>query len=554
MYILGLGGSDHDVAAALLNDDKIVCAIEEERVTRKKYGFNSNLLFGSARKYVLQTQDLKLKDIDIVVIDDILPKTAYYGVRANYHKVNHHLLHASSAFYTSPFEEAAILVVDNAGSLIEWNGKQGVECLTYAYGKGNQIKILDKIIGEKYNKARDIYGGSYQKGDPENSLGYFYKIISYYCGFTFIKNESFYFTEDGKTMGLAPYGDERYYASIKEYVQLLDEGKIEIDLYSNKLQDYLEGIINEPVSEEENMKRRACIAYAGQRVLEDALIHAAKYLYEKTKYKKLCIAGGVGLNSVANGRILKETNFDEIFIPPASGDNGTALGAALWGYYNILKYERNITDGLILKNAYLGREYSDEEILEVIKNYPKLKYEKSLDIAKHTAKLIAEGKIVGWFQGGSEYGPRALGHRSILVNPCIPDMKDYLNSRVKFRESFRPFAPSVLYEDQTKYFEIEQYTPYMLIVANVKKDKQQVIPAVTHIDGTARLQSVTKECNGIYYDLIHEFKEITGESVILNTSFNVKGEPIVETPKDAIECFLKTNIDNLAIGSFILSK
>ena len=337
-------------------------------------------------------------------------------------------------------------------------------------------------------------------------------------------------------------------------MQLLDEGKIEIDLYSNKLQDYLEGIINEPVSEEENMKRRACIAYAGQRVLEDALIHAAKYLYEKTKYKKLCIAGGVGLNSVANGRILKETNFDEIFIPPASGDNGTALGAALWGYYNILKYERNITDGLILKNAYLGREYSDEEILEVIKNYPKLKYEKSLDIAKHTAKLIAEGKIVGWFQGGSEYGPRALGHRSILVNPCIPDMKDYLNSRVKFRESFRPFAPSVLYEDQTKYFEIEQYTPYMLIVANVKKDKQQVIPAVTHIDGTARLQSVTKECNGIYYDLIHEFKEITGESVILNTSFNVKGEPIVETPKDAIECFLKTNIDNLAIGSFILSK
>lgn len=554
MYILGLGGSDHDIAAALIKDDKIVSVIEEERVTRKKYGFNSNLLLGSARKYVLGTENLKLDDVDLIVLDDILPKTASFTIRRNFQKVNHHLLHASSTFFPSPFEEAAILVVDNAGSLIEWNGKKGIECLTYAYGKGNKIEVIDKIIGEKYNEAQEVNGESYQTGDPENSLGYFYKIISYYCGFTFIEKDGFYFTEDGKTMGLAPYGDDRYYAEVRKHVELFDNGQIKIDLYSNKLQDYLASIIKDEVSKEEDMERRACIAYAGQKVLEEALIHAANYLYEKTYCKNLCIAGGVGLNSVANGKILMNTKFENVFVQPASGDSGTALGAALWGYYYIQSHDRKLTDNLIMKNAYFGKEYSDDEILEALKKRPELKYKYSENVAKNTAKLIADGNIIGWFQGGAEYGPRALGHRSIIVNPLLPGMKDYLNARVKFREEFRPFAPSVLYEDQTKYFDIKQYTPYMLIVADVKEEMRSVIPAVTHVDGTARLQSVTKEYNGIYYDLIREFKEITNESVILNTSFNVKGEPIVETPNDAINCFWNTNIDFLAIGSYIVSK
>lgn len=554
MNILGLGGSDHDVSTTLIKNGEIVSAIEEERITRKKYGFNSNLLLGRSRKYVLNAGDISLEDVDTVVIDEILPKTAYFTVRRNTHIVNHHMLHASSAFYPSSFEEAAILVVDNAGSFLKYKDKEGIETLTYAYGKGNKIEVIDKVIGKKYHTAQLLNGEHYQKGDPENSLGYFYKLISHYCGFNFIQNDGFYFTEDGKTMGLAPYGTDKYYSILRSFVKLHEDGQIEIDLHSGKFQETLDEIVKEKLDQKSDLKRKADIAYAGQKILEESLIHAATYLYKKTGCKKLCIAGGVGLNSVTNGKILKETPFEEIFIQPASGDNGTSLGAALWGYYSINNMERKVDDKLQMKTAYLGREYGEDEIKEAIDKYPELRVEQPENVAYETAKLIKDGKIVSLFQGGSEFGPRALGHRSILADPTRDDMKDWVNSRVKFREGFRPFAPAVLYEYQTEYFDIEQYTPFMLIVADVKEDKRNVIPAVTHVDGTARLQSVKREHSEMYYDIIHEFMKFTGVPVILNTSFNVKGEPIVETPEDAIKCFLGTNIDHLVLENYVLSK
>lgn len=553
MYILGLGGSDHDVSSTLMKDNKVICAIEDERVTRKKYGFNSNLLLGHSRKYVLNSANIKLDDVDLVVVDDILAQTACYGVRnKNPQFVNHHLLHAASAFYPSSFHEAAILVVDGAGALVEYDGKKGLECISYGYGKGNKIEFFGKVIGEKYHEASVGYNEPYQKGDPDNSLGYFYRLISHYCGFDFIDKSGFYFTEDGKTMGLAPYGTDRYYATIRSFVRLLENGKIEIDLRSGKFETVLNRIMAD--ANFEDFSKKADLAWAGQKILEEALVHAANYLYNVTKCPCLCIAGGVGLNSVANGVILKETPFEEIFVQPASGDSGTSLGAAMWGYYDILNNYRNPEQGLVVKNTYLGHLYSDEEIKETLSQYVDVVIDEPDELAKDTANLIAEGNIVSLFHGRSEFGPRALGHRSILANPILPNMKDVLNMRVKFREEFRPFAPAVMYEHQEEYFDIKQYTPFMLIVADVRPEKRDVIPAVTHVDGTARLQSVSKESGGFFYSIIKEFYNLTNVPVILNTSFNVKGEPIVETPHDAIRCFMNTNIDYLVIGKYIVSK
>lgn len=555
MYILGLGGSDHDVSATLIKDGQIVCAIEEERVTRKKYGFNSNLIYGSSRKYCLQSEGLKLSDVDLIVADEILPQTVLFSVK-NCHKVNHHLLHAASTFYPSGFEEAAILVVDNAGSLVEWNGKQGLETLTYAHGKGKEINILKKIIGEKYKSAMTINKQVYQTGDPNNSLGYFYKLISHYCRFDFIVNQDYYFTEDGKTMGLAPYGTDKYYSQIRSFVKLMDNGEFEIDLHSGGFESFLKEITEKPLEDKEkDLKRRADIAYAGQKILEEALLHAANHLYDITKCPNLCIAGGVGLNSVANGKILKETPFKRLFVQPASGDSGTSIGAAMWGYYKIADHPRETNNKLTMKNAYLGRSYTEKQIEESLKKFSDcdIEWDKPEDLLHQTAKLISEDMIVGWFQGGSEFGPRALGNRSILANPTKDYMKDHVNAQVKFREGFRPFAPSVIYEYQSEYFELEQESPFMLIVAKVHPDKRSVIPAITHVDGSARLQSVTKE-NGAYYELINEFRKITGVPVVLNTSFNIKGEPIVESPEDAIKCFIGTKIDYLAIGPYLVKK
>ena len=547
MKILGLGGSDHDVSAAIVEDGVITCAIAEERVTRKKYGLDSNLMYGYSRKYVLNATRNKLSDMDLIVIDEILPETAYWGIKKNILKVNHHMLHAASTFFTSGYQKAAILIVDNAGSFLEYNGKEGIETITYAIGEGNNIKVLNKVIGEKYHQAVNLNESPYQKGDPDKSLGYFYKLISHYVGFDFIQRGDFYFTEDGKTMGLAPYGTDRYYDDLNRFVKYKEDGQIELDLRSGEFEEVLKEIIaNGDVDE---VKRD--LAYAGQKIVEDVLVWAAEYLFSITECPNLCIAGGVGLNSVANGKILRNTSFNDIYIQPASGDGGTSLGAALYGYYMHKKMPR--TSKSTMTHSFLGKVYTEEEIERALVNCDYTYYENK-ELYNKLGELLAQGKIVSIFQGGSEFGPRALGHRSILADPRVPEMKDILNRRVKFRENFRPFAPAVLFERQEEYFELKQYSPFMLIVAEVKKDKKKEIPSVVHIDGTARVQSVRKEATPFLYNVISAFDRITGVPVILNTSFNIKGQPIVETPQDAVECYKSTDIDCLAIGNWLLIK
>ncbi|MFF2908925.1 carbamoyltransferase [Paenibacillus sp. NPDC057934] len=555
MYILGLGGSDHDVSSCLVNEGRIVCAIEEERVTRKKYGFHSNLLLGHSRNYCLQAAGITTDDLELIVVDSILVPTAYFGVRnKSVVTLNHHMAHASSAFFPSPFEESAILIMDNAGDLVTYEGENGIETVTFAYGKENEITILDKVIAEQYKTSPITFQGKpYQKGDPDDSLGHFYKIISHYCGFDFLNEDSFYFTEDGKTMGLAPYGNNTYYEKLKSYVQLLPEGKIKIDLQSGTFETALQQIIQEDISKDE-FQVKADIAYAGQAILEDAVIHLANALYEKTGCENLCIAGGVGLNSVANGKILKHTPFKQLYIQPASGDNGTSIGCALWGHFVYNQNPRKVKEGLYMEHAYLGRSYSRDEVMNSFDKFTELNIEAIEYPEEIAARWLANGKIIAWFQGGAEFGPRALGHRSILANPTLTHMKDEINHRVKFRESFRPFAPAVIAEKSREFFDINQETPFMLIVCDVLPDKRSVLPAITHVDGTARLQTVSKAGSPEFYRLIEFFGELTGVPVVLNTSFNVKGEPIVETPEDALRCFSNTNLDALIIDKFLVTK
>jgi carbamoyltransferase len=296
-------------------------------------------------------------------------------------------------------------------------------------------------------------------------------------------------------------------------------------------------------------KHHMDVAAAFQRVLENKVLEICEILYQKTKAEYLVVSGGVSLNSVMNGRIVRESSFKDIYVMPAAGDNGTAIGAAYYLYNGLFKQPRNF----VHLNPYVGTSYSNEVIEKVLKG-AKLKYEKYEDICDVAAKLLAEGKIIGWFQGAMEIGPRALGSRSILANPAFPDMKDKINAEVKFREAYRPFAPSAIVEAKDEFFDLEVEAPFMLKVCNVLKDKQSVIPAVTHVDGSARLQTVTQDSHPRYYELIKKLGDRTGVPVVLNTSFNIQGEPVVESPQDALRCFFSTGLDYLVIGNFVIGK
>lgn len=552
MRVLGLGGSDHDIASCIVEDGKLVIAIEDERISRLKYAIGSNLILGLSRKYCYSAMNLKGSDMDKIIIDDILAETAYFGIKS-YKKLNHHLAHAASSYYPSKFDEAALLVVDNAGSLVEEKGKLGIQTISYGIGQGTKIELLESVLGQNWHEAH--LGSTkrlYQRGDSDDSLGNFYKIVSGCIGFRFFDNKGYYYPEAGKTMGLAPYGDARYYDEISSFVKYGENGQVKILLSDKKFQETLNRILEEDGKASNEFMCKASIAWAAQKVLEEALIFFGQYLYEKTKMKKMCYSGGVALNCVANGKLLKELPFDEIFVFPACGDNGTAVGCAYYGYYN-----ENTSDIKSKKNyfeaPYFGRTYSEEEIQKVLEN-DKVISKKVDNVAELAAESIAKGKIIAWYQGGCELGPRALGHRSILADPRNSDIKDILNKRVKFREGFRPFAPSVLYDSMDLFFEEKVASPYMLLALSIKFEMRQKVPGIVHVDGTARLQTVTKEINGEYADLIKYFEKITGIPMIVNTSFNVKGEPICETPEDAVACFLKTEIDILFLGNYVVYK
>lgn len=383
----------------------------------------------------------------------------------------------------------------------------------------------------------------------QNSLGTFYKIISFILGMGPFGA--------GKTMGLAPYGNpSKSLPMIEDYIHFSNKGKVEIDnleIFEN-LVKFKKDILDKIPNQEDRFQLAADLAYKAQDITERILIEASRFVHRLTQSKKLCLSGGVALNSVANFKILENTPFQELFIQPAAGDNGLSFGSAYWGYYSDKKMQRK-NQGYF--NPYLGKIYTDKDILASFKNFQNDLTLQTLDensLYRVAAKYLNEGKIIGWIQDGSEIGPRALGNRSILADPRKAENKDLLNVRVKHREHFRPFAPVVLEEFASEYFELRQSSPYMLLVTPVKKAKQPLIPAVTHVDGSARLQTITMQQNRKLTLLLKEFKEITGIPILLNTSFNDRGEPIVETPVEALRFFTSTDMDALFIHHYLITK
>jgi carbamoyltransferase len=567
MYILGISCYYHDAAACLTRDGEIIAAAQEERFTRKKHDFHFP---HNAIKYCLSEAGIGVNDIKFVGFYD-KPFIKFERILETYLSVapagiksfiqampmwihqklwipqhiqkelgyngeiiftEHHESHAASAFFPSQFDEAAILTADGVG---EWT------TTSMGVGKGNKITITDEI---KF----------------PHSLGLLYSAFTYYCGFKVNSGEY-------KLMGAAPYGEPKYIDLIlNELIDLKEDGSFKLNMrYFGYLDDLkmTNGKFNRlfdmpPRKPETKMIQKYLdIARSAQVVTEEVMLRMVKRLYKDTGLKNICLAGGVALNCVANGRIIRETPFENIFVQPAAGDAGGALGVAQFIWYHYLGNERKAgKNNDNMKASYLGPSFSNEYIKNFL-NKHKISFEKFENdkLALKTAQLIAEKNVIGWFQGRMEFGPRALGNRSILGDARFPEMKDAVNMKIKFREAFRPFAPSVLKEMASEYFDIKEdlQSPYMLLVAPVREGKR-VIPAVTHVDCSARIQTVKREDNPIYYDLINEYYKLTGVPVIINTSFNVRGEPIVCTPEEAYKCFMRTNMDYLVIGNFLLDK
>ncbi len=592
-YILGISAFYHDSAAALIEDGKIIAAAQEERFTRKKH--DSNYPF-NAVNFVLEFKNLKLSEINHIVFyekpflkferlletyvafapkgyksfakaipvwlrDKLFQKNMILNCLKKHDKnfkdekkilfSEHHLSHAASAFYPSPFEEAIILTADGVG---EW------ATTTVAIGKKNHLEIKKEL-------------------HFPHSLGLLYSAFTYYTGFKVNSGEY-------KLMGLAPYGKPKYFEKIlNNLIDLKDDGTFILDqsyfnystglTMTNEKFDKLFGQKPRKLESDLITNFHMDIAASIQKVTEKIMLMLAKSLKTEFKISNLCLAGGVALNCVANGKILEEKIFDNIWVQPAAGDAGGSLGSALAYWHIDLNKERLNINEDNMQGSYLGNKFTDDEIKrkfdEMGANFEILKYD---ELIEKTAIEISKGNAIGWFQGRMEFGPRALGNRSILGDPRSDKMQKNLNLKVKFRESFRPFAPSVLIEEVSNWFEINTESPYMLFVAKVKNNKivemnedqkkrfgidllnikRSEIPAVTHVDYSARIQTVSEKTNSKYYNLIKKFKEITNCPILINTSFNIRGEPIVNTPEDAFKCFMGTDLDALVIGNLYLDK
>ena len=591
-YILGISSFYHDSAAVLLCDGEIIAAAQEERFTRVKHdaSFPTNAI-----KYVLSVKKIEVSDVDYIVFYEkpflkferlletylafapkgfksfckavpLWIKEKLFQKKMILEKLNeidehfndekkikfseHHLSHAASAFYPSPFEEALVLTLDGVG---EW------ATTTLGIGKKNSLKIIKEI-------------------HFPHSLGLLYSAFTYYTGFKVNSGEY-------KLMGLAPYGIPKYKELItKNLIDIKGDGSFRLNM---KYFNYATGLtmVNNNFCnlfgekrrdpEKEDLKEfHMDIAASIQSVTEDIVLKIAESIKEEYNINNLCLAGGVALNCVANGRILKKKIFENIWIQPAAGDAGGALGAAL-GFWHLELNKERVIDGNDMKGSYLGPKYSDEDIVKSLKInqavFHKKQYKELLEI---TASELSEGKAIGWFQGRMEFGPRALGCRSIIADPRSASVQKQLNLKVKFRESFRPFAPAILKEKVKDYFDIDSDSPYMLLVANIKKElqinmspdekklfgieklniKRSEVPAITHVDYSARIQTVDKNTNLRFYDLIESFYKKTKCPILVNTSFNVRGEPIVCTVDDAFNCFMGTDLDILVCEDFILYK
>lgn len=559
MNILGVSCFYHDSASCLVKDGKVIAAASEERFNRQK---NSQVFPSRAINFCLQAGDITANDIDCIGfyekpflkfyrvilshlqaypfslknfldtlpswLKDRLIMPLVFKKELGYEKtvlfIKHHLSHAASAFLVSPFEEAAILTADGVG---EW------ATMAYGFGRGNDIKIIKEM-------------------HYPDSLGLLYTAVTTYLGFEALEGE-------GKVMGLAGYGKPKYLDKFREIVLVRPDGSFRINqkffgfnkgsrMYSNK---FIKTFGKERKASETIEQVHCDIAASLQKFIEDSLISIARNLHKETKMDNLCLAGGLSLNCVANAKVMEETPFKRVFIQPAAGDSGGAMGVASYIYHVLLKNPRNF----VLQDAYLGPRFSLNQIKRILINHEvSFKEFDEKELLKYVARRISEDKIIGWFQGGMEFGPRALGNRSILANPCNPKMKDLLNSRVKQREPFRPYAPAVLEEKASDFFKAKQFSSFMLLAAEVREDKKAVIPAVTHVDGTARVQIVSKHTNPRFWGLIKEFEGITGVPIVINTSFNLKGEPIVCSPEDALVDFQKSQMDVLVLENCVVEK
>ena len=544
MLILGVGCSGHDFSSSLIADGKILVSIEEERLSKEKHGTGARSQLLRSVDYCLDESGFGWDDIDYIV--SVNP-SEYSSIHAHKfekrHTINHHLAHCASAFYCSGFDEAACLVVDGLGTSFTDDYGEAISCYM---ASANEITPIDKILcrSPKY----DSQASSDDLFDKWHSLGNFYSIITLLCGFSFL--------QEGKTMGLAPYGTDRYVNDFRKFVTFgISNGRPHFDFMRLEMISFGKELIRKEQIGRTLYEVKADIAYAGQSILEEILLELLHYLYNRTKCKKLAYSGGVALNSVFNGKIIKNTPFEQVFVFPAAGDSGNGIGAGLYWYYNVCKKPYIPRR---LESVYLGKVYKEDEIIKSLeKHQDKLIYErlKYIDIVGKAAQALSEEHIIGWFQGRSEIGPRALGNRSILASPINGDMKDMLNSKIKFRESFRPFAPVVLAEMVHEYFETDfPDNPYMLFVANTLESKRNEVPAIVHVDGSARVQTVSRDDNEIYYNLVKEFYTLTGVPMLINTSFNIKGKPIVETPDDAVQSFLNCDMDDLFIYNYYIRK
>lgn len=574
MYILGINAYHAGSSACLIKDGQLIAAAEEERFNRLKYWSGFPVM---AIRYVLEEAGLTAYDLDHIgvsrnpnanllnkilfslskrpslgMIRDRLVNTSQIhdakttlvellkldsdALKAQFHYIEHHRAHLASAFYVSPYKDAAIFSVDGMGDFVS---------TMWGIGNGAEIKTIDSILFP-------------------HSLGFFYTAISQWLGFP-------KYGDEGKVMGLAPYGEPVYIDKMREIVRIQQDGTFELNLdyflihtegvtmswedgnpvLGNLYSPDLIKLLGEPrVPRSEITQLHENIAASLQAMLEEAEFALVRKLQRETGQKAICMAGGVALNSAFNGKVLPNTDFEDIYIQPASGDAGTSLGVCYYIWHQVLGNPRNF----IMDHAYTGPQYSNGTIKKVLDDY-NLSYRalEETQLVQKSAKLVASGNVLGWFQGRMEWGPRALGNRSIIADPRRDDMKDILNARIKHREKFRPFAPSILEEYTGEYFDQDYPDPFMIKVYNVLNQKKSEIPAVTHIDGTGRLQTVDKNYSPLYWNLINAFKEETGVPAVLNTSFN-ENEPIVCTPKEAIDCFWRTKMDALVIGNYLVTK
>lgn len=596
MYILGISALYHDAAAALIKDGEIISAAQEERFTRKKHDpsipenairycltegkisaddlhavvyydnplltmgrFVKNLRYaGADSKDLLQFSLESLVNRKMWIHHILKDCLGRLGIEDKLYVAEHHISHAASAFFPSPYQKAAIITLDGVGEYAT---------TTIGYGEDNHVKILQEI-------------------NYPHSLGLLYSAFTYFCGFKVNSG-------DYKLMGLAPYGEPVYYQMIKDkLIDVKPDGSYRLNMDYFDFQ-YGRAMTNEKFAklfggerrrpESAITKREMDMAASVQKIVEEILVLMARHAKELTggKVENLVLAGGVALNCVANGVLCREEVFQNIWVQPAAGDAGGALGAAMFYYYQHCNHKR-VVDGIHDKQkaSYLGPEYSEDvtELYLKTQGYIYHSCENEQDFYRKIAELLNEQKVIGLFEGRMEYGPRALGNRSIIADPRSPEMQSKLNLKIKYRESFRPFAPSVLEDNLEEYFEMDSRSPYMLICADVRKerrkefcleDEMQVsqenllpvvnkvrsdIPAVTHVDYSARIQTVNEEDNPVYYGIIKAFQQLTGCSVVINTSFNVRGEPIVCTPRDAYLCFMRTEMDVLVLGKFIIYK